>query len=240
VMGWYRHALSLGQNPLVSDYMNWPVGINMMWNNAPAIGLLAILLGWLKSVVLVYNVVITAAPALSAWAAYLAAGRFVERRSLRLLCGFLYGFSPFVLAQSLSHPTWSFAVFPPLFVLLLDELFVRQRHSYLRNGILLGLLAAAQTLFVEELFVTEVLAAAVGLVALSARFPAVVVRSHLKTALPALVRWRTSSSAPTPSTAGYEVRTSMSPTLPIWSCRPTFSSSSRAWPEARRSSTRAT
>jgi hypothetical protein len=79
-----------------------------------------------------------------------------------LLGGPVDGFSPAMIAQSSSHLHLTLgAVLPPLMLLLVDELLVRQR----RNPLLAGALTAAQVLIGEELLAFTGIACAVIVVA---------------------------------------------------------------------------
>ena len=44
---------------------------------------------------------------------------------LQVLAGLLYGFSPYMVAQSTRHPHVTLAIFPPLALMLLNEILVR-------------------------------------------------------------------------------------------------------------------
>ena len=96
---WVPFALAHGHDPLISDYLNYPDGFNLMWNTSillPAFLLSPVTL--LLGVVVAYNVLATLALALSAWCAYFALRRYV-RRVPAAVGGLLYGFSPFMFAH---------------------------------------------------------------------------------------------------------------------------------------------
>jgi hypothetical protein len=160
---WVPFALGHGWNPLLTTYLDYPAGANLSWSGLfplPALVLSPVTL-WLGPVV-AYNLLATLALALSAWAGFFAARRFVSSPFAAALAGLLYGFSPALIAQSLGHPQIAVAFIPPLMLLALDEILVRQRWTYLRSGALLGLLGAAQLLTGEELLAAEVIVGAAG------------------------------------------------------------------------------
>jgi hypothetical protein len=151
-LDWMPFALGHHLNPLVTNYADYPSGINLMWNNAiifPALVLapITLLFGALTS----YNVLTVLAFALSCWCAFLAIRRYALRWLPALIGGLLYGFSPFMWQLGQNNPPLSLAPFPPLVVLLADEILVRQRRSPVVIGVLLGLLTAAQLLTGEEI-----------------------------------------------------------------------------------------
>ncbi|MHB1885866.1 MAG: hypothetical protein ACYCVV_12825, partial [Acidimicrobiales bacterium] len=82
--------------------------------------------------------------------------------------GLLFEFSPFMVGQSQSHLFLVFLPLPPIMMALLDELVMRRRHI-VRNGILLGVVVAAQLMISPEILAIMLLAAVCGLVVLAIR-----------------------------------------------------------------------
>jgi hypothetical protein len=117
------------------------------------------------------NLLATLAPAMSAFSAYVALRRIVGSPPASVAGGLLYGFSPYVMAESHGHANAALAVIPPLMVIVLDEVLVRQRGSVWRWGALLGSLAAAQLLMSEEMLASEVLIAAIAVAVLAVQHP---------------------------------------------------------------------
>lgn len=186
LLRWLPHALAEGQNPLFTHHLNYPDGVNLMWNTAvplPAIVLapLTLTLG----PVLSYNVLVTSAVALSGCCAYLMLRRYVASRAAAFAGALLYGFSPYVYSHAHEHPNLAAAFVPPLLFLLLDEILVRQRRPPVTTGLVLGALAFVQLMISEELLATEALVAGVGLVLLVVLHPERV-RAHARHAVTAL------------------------------------------------------
>src|SRR5260370_11953873 len=142
-LGWIPHQLSQGRNPLFTAFLSYPAGVNLMWNTSMLFP--AVLLWPVTAVfgpVVAYNLLITAGIALSAWFAYLAARRFLDRPVICFVAGLIYGFSPALIAQALGHPHVVVALFPPVALILGHEILVRRRlHPALPGG--LARLAAA-------------------------------------------------------------------------------------------------
>jgi hypothetical protein len=171
-LGWTPRQLGSGHNPLFTTYLDYPWGANLMWNTAvfvPAIVLWPVTatLGPVVS----YNVMATAAVALSAWSGFLAVRRLVANDLFAAVAGLLYGFSPYMVAQSTRHPHVTLAIFPPLALILLYEVVVRQRRTPLLSGGLLGAAAAVQLLTGEEMLATTALVAAGGIALLALLHP---------------------------------------------------------------------
>jgi hypothetical protein len=183
-LGWIPHELSLGQNPLFTDYLSYPPGVNLMWNTSM---IFPALLLWPVSAlfgpVVAYNVLLTAGIALSAWFGFLAAQRFVERPILCFAAGLVYGFSPALIAQAMGHPHVMVALFPPIALILGHEILVRRRIHPAAAGALAGVAAAAQLLIGEELLAMTLLIAAIGVALL-----ALLHRDNVRASLPYLAK----------------------------------------------------
>jgi hypothetical protein len=162
-LGWIPHQLSHGLNPLFTDYLSYPPGVNLMWNTSmifPAVVLWPVTARF--GPVVAYNLLITGGIALSAWCGFLAARRFVDREPPCFLAGLIYGFSPALMAQALGHPHVLVAVFPPVALILGHEILVRRRLNPAAAGALAGVAAALQLLTGEELLAVTLLIAALG------------------------------------------------------------------------------
>jgi hypothetical protein len=170
---WTPFALTHGLSPFTTDYLGYPTGVNLTWNTwMPAIALLLWPVTALGGVILADNVVTTLALALSAWFAYLAIRRYVSNRVAAALGGLLYGFSPYMAAQDVSHAQLvAAAVMLPVGLILLDEALVRQRLRPLLLGALIGLAGIFEFFVLEEFFATGALAAALLMVILAALRP---------------------------------------------------------------------
>jgi hypothetical protein len=165
-LGWTRFALSHGYNPLFSDFLDYPHGVNLMWNSSTLLpgALLSPVTAW-QGPVVAYNLLLTLSLPLSAWCAYLAIGRWVTSRNAAVVGGLLYGFSPYMMAQALAHVNLTLAFAPPLVLLLLHNLLA-QHGGATRTGLALGTLAAVQLLTWEEILATSVLIALIGVLLL--------------------------------------------------------------------------
>ncbi len=167
-LGWIPHQLSLGQNPLVTDHLSYPHGVNLMWNTSivvPALVLWPVTAAF--GPVVSYNLLMGAAIALSAWCGFFAARRFVDGSFACILAGTIYGFGPGMLAQASGHPQATVALFPPIALILADEILVRQRLNAILAGGLAGIAAALQLLTGAELLAVTLGVALVGVALLA-------------------------------------------------------------------------
>ncbi|TMD34440.1 MAG: hypothetical protein E6I95_05975 [Chloroflexi bacterium] len=183
-LGWIPHELARGHNPLFTDYLSYPDGVNLMWNTSmifPALVLWPVTAAF--GPVVAYNLLITGGIALSAWLGFLAAWRFIDQPLLCFAAGLIYGFSPALVAQALGHPHVVVALFPPIAFLLGHEILVRRRWNPSIAGGLAGAAAALQLLTGEELLATTLLITLIAVVLL-----ALVHRGQVRAALPHAVR----------------------------------------------------
>jgi len=182
---WFPHAIAHGWNPLLTAHLDYPDGVNLMWNASIALPSLVVAPVTLTAgPIVAYNTLATLGPALSGWCASLALTRYVQSRLAAFVGGAVYGFSPFMVTQSLGHVHMTMAWAPPLALLLLDEVLVRRGRS-LWLGVALGALGAAQLMTSEEVLAIVGVAAAVGLVT-AGLLDRPDVWSRLKPALPVL------------------------------------------------------
>jgi hypothetical protein len=165
---WTAFALTHSRNPLVTDRLNAPYGVNLMWNaSMPLVGLVFAPLTLTAGAAFAYNAWITLSVAASGWCAYLLAKRWTTSQVASIVGGLVYGFSPYVHAQAYGHSNLTAVFIPPLLFLLLVDALVDQRHPPWATGLGIGLLAAAQLLISEELLADEVVVGAVALVVLA-------------------------------------------------------------------------
>jgi hypothetical protein len=159
------HALADGAHPLFSDRLNFPTGINLMWNNGMVLpgavfAPVTALFGGLATVT-VLTALGLAGTAATAYGCLRSVG------TLRLpaaLGGGLFGFSPAMTAQALGHPNLVFNVLLPVILLLSVRLMI-EHDPPRRTAVLLGLTAGAQVLIGEEtLFLAGIVVALILLV----------------------------------------------------------------------------
>lgn len=164
-LAWTPFAILHGHNPFFTTWVNYPHGANLLSNASILLpGLLAapvtLAFGPLSS----YNLLATLAFAGSATAAYFALRRFAPWPPAAFLGGLLYGFSPYMVNQGTGHVHLTLVAIPPLVLVVLDEVLVRQRGRALRWGIALGMLAVAQFFTSSEVLASTAVMALIGIV----------------------------------------------------------------------------
>jgi hypothetical protein len=163
---WTPFALTHGINPLFTDYANYPFGVNLVTNtSAPFLGVLGMPVTLLAGSIATFNVLSTLALAGSATAAYAFSRRWTTWRPAAWVAGLLYGFSPYEIGQASGHLNLTFVVLPPLILLGVHEIVVRQRWSPRGIGIGVGLLVTAQFFVSSEILTSTVVIGVVCLIA---------------------------------------------------------------------------
>ncbi|WP_322758962.1 hypothetical protein [Frankia sp. Cr2] len=167
-LAWTPYAISHGLDPFVTHFLNAPDGVNIMWSTGvPLLGVVAAPITVLAGPLVAFQVLTTLAPALSGWVMFLVMRRWTAAFPAAV-AGLLYGFSPYIIGASYGHLHLSFALFPPILLLLLDDLLIRQR-TIARTGALLGAAVAAQALISEEVLATSAVVAVIGIAILCVR-----------------------------------------------------------------------
>ncbi len=164
---WTPYALAHGHTPFASNWIDYPRGANLAQNTfMPLLGLIGAPLTIASGPVATFNLLSWIAFPISATACFAMLKRFVSWNPAAFIGGLFYGFSPYMVGQAWGHLNLTFVPIPPLVLLLVHELVVRQRTSARRTGLLLGLLAAVQLLISPEVLLSTALMSCIGLVVL--------------------------------------------------------------------------
>ena len=159
---WLPYAITHGQNPFFTTYVNFPDGVNLLANTTQ---LALALVEWPVTAVFgpiaSFNLACLVAPTLSAGAMYLLCSAVTKRRILAWLGGLLYGFSAYEMTSLGSfHFQLFFAPSPPLLFLALHELLSRRRPRPWVLGLgIAGLVIAQFFISTELLLMTAIMVA---------------------------------------------------------------------------------
>jgi len=185
---WPVYAFSHGLNPFYTAAVGYPHGVNVLANATElAIGVVLAPITWALGPITSMNVALTLSPVLSALAMFVLLRRWVSWMPAAFVGGLFYGFSPFILSNLTN--AWlnvGMVALPPLIVVCLDELLVRQRWRPVMTGVLLGMLVTLQFFVATEVLLITAFCVAIGVVLLivyaALRHP-VTVRMHARYAL---------------------------------------------------------
>jgi hypothetical protein len=179
-LAWWPHAIASGTNPFLTHAVWAPSGYNLAGSTAiPGPSLVMAPLTALFGPVVSYNVLCLAAPALSAWTAFLLSRRVTGRFGPSLVGGYLFGFSTYELGQLSGHPNLAFVALVPVAVLLVVRR-VAGDLSPRRFVLFLAAVLVGQFLISTEVALTLALFGGLALVLAIALSP--------KSARPSLVR----------------------------------------------------
>jgi hypothetical protein len=163
---WPTFALTNGHSLLYSQWMFHPSGINLL-NDTSVLALSVVLtpVTLLFGPIAAMNVALALAPVLSALAMFALLRRWVTWMPAAVLGGLLYGFSPFLITElAYNQLNIAFLAIPPLLVLALDELLVRQRRSPYLTGAAVAALVVVQFFVSTEVLLITAIAAVVAVV----------------------------------------------------------------------------
>ena len=167
-LAWMSHALAHGLNPFFSNAIFAPHGANLSANaSAPLLGIATTPLAWLSPVAKANLLTIFAMP-VSATAAFVVLRKWQVWLPAAALGGLIYGFSPYMVGQSLAHISLSFVPLPP-FIALTVASIVERRGSPRRLGVQLGLLVTAQYLISPEVLASVMICVVVALACIAIR-----------------------------------------------------------------------
>ncbi|MDX6223729.1 MAG: hypothetical protein QOE64_105 [Frankiales bacterium] len=190
LLSWFlqhdAHALAHGGHGLlITDDINAPAGVNLMWNTALLLpGILLAPLTWMAGGRTTFAVLLWLAPALSAYSLYWVLGRtlretpLISGRTPRIAAGLLFGFSPALLAQSLGHLQMTLLPLVPLILFLVLEAAAGIRRP-VAVGAAAGLVASAQLLTGEEVLFFTAFVAVLLVVGLVLSRPRLVTRERV-------------------------------------------------------------
>src|SRR5271170_2627003 len=154
-IAWWPHAISHGLNPIFSNVIFAPVGANLVWTTMIP---LAIILVWPITAVfgpmVSYNLLALLLPALSAWTTFILCRHLTKSVWPSTLAGYVFGFSSYVLAQSLGGHLVLVMLFPMPIALYLAAKWFEGGISSGRMAFLMGVTLAVQFLLAVEIYAT--------------------------------------------------------------------------------------
>ena len=164
LMAWWPHAIAHGLNPLFTDAIWAPRGLNLAWaTTMPLLSLVAAVPVAFLGPVAIYNLCCLFALALAAWSAFVLCRYLTSAYCASLAGGYVFGFCAYTLGQTLAHLNL-LLVFPiPLFWLLMIRGF---RVDIAWRPLLAGLTLVLAALFLMfiELFATMTLFAGIAFI----------------------------------------------------------------------------
>jgi hypothetical protein len=152
---WWQYAIAHHMNPFLTHAIYVPGGKNLAWSTTiPLASLIMAPITATLGPIVAYNILSIASPALAAWTAFILC-RYLSRSYWpALLGGYIFGFSSYMLAQTLGGHLNATLVFPvPLALYIAARSFGRTLKPA-ACAILMGVTLAAQFLLSVEIFAT--------------------------------------------------------------------------------------
>ena len=118
-LAWWPHALLHHLNLLYTPLVWQPLGAPVLWlTSIPLLGILLAPLTYIAGPVVVYNLIILAAPVLSATSAYFLCLRVSRNPLAAIFGGYLFGFSSYEMAQGSATLNQSLTFLLPCLVIV--------------------------------------------------------------------------------------------------------------------------
>ena len=158
-LSWAGFAVTHLHNPLFSNWMDFPSGVNIPANQSMSLlGVLAAPITEGVGRFAMINFTMYLSFVISAMAMYLTLRQFCQRRLPAFVGGLFFGFCPSIVAHNLENPNFSFLPLLPLIFLFTYKVTTAESLSPRRDGLLLGLVCALQ-LYLNPEPLAEVLVA---------------------------------------------------------------------------------
>jgi hypothetical protein len=154
-LAWWPYALAHRLNPFITKMVWAPSGFNLTWaTSIPFPALLAVPITRIWGSVATWNVLCLAAPAMAAWCAFILCRHICGSFLPAMAGGYVFGFSPYMLAHLLGH-LCLILIFPVPLSLYLVVLRLERRLSAPAFVALLTIVATTLFLCSEEIFATS-------------------------------------------------------------------------------------
>ncbi|MBW4046359.1 MAG: hypothetical protein HIU89_00070 [Proteobacteria bacterium] len=123
-MNWWPFSIKNGINSFLTKYIWYPSGFNLAWAGVmPTLAFIGYpLTNWLGPIAS-YNILALSVYPLGAFGVYLLSKYLTDNYPAALFSGFLFGFSSYIVGQSLGHIVLSFVCLIPLAVLVAVKRF---------------------------------------------------------------------------------------------------------------------
>jgi hypothetical protein len=162
-LAWWPYAMARHINPFINRISWAGATVNMATNTSMALAALVLApITLLGGPIRSYNLLMLASPALSAWAGFILFRRVCTANFPAFASGYLFGFSPFILAHILGQPVFIAGWFPA-FAVYLTVLRLDERISARKFAVLIALVIAGQLGWSLELTATASFAGAIAL-----------------------------------------------------------------------------
>ena len=145
------HELAHLNFSFFSATVNIPRGVDLAnMTSMPLLGVLGAPITWLVGPIATYNFLISFCYTTAGSAMYFTARRFTKWEGAALLAGLLYACSPYMIGEGKGHIFLVLSALFPLWVLVLDEILIRQRWHWAISGVALFAVVCGQVFIAVE------------------------------------------------------------------------------------------
>jgi hypothetical protein len=162
---WWARAWHFGGNPLLTDVVWAPTGMNLAWvTTLPGPAVVISLLTRGAGPIVAFNVLALIIPPLAAWTAFLLLRRLTDSVAAALVGGLVFGFSPVVMREILQgHLNLSMVFVVPLVAYLVVRLIQGTMGGRAFVALLTVALVAQFSIFIETFATLALVLALLGL-----------------------------------------------------------------------------
>lgn len=152
---WLAYALEHHINFFYTNWINWPIGVNGMWQTWSIANALVIFpLEFIFKPIKVYNFTVVLIGTLNCFSFFYLATKLLKSNFIPFFLGLWWGFSPYFAQEFEGHENLATAfLLPFMFYIVFKLLFLEIKRPYL-SGTILGLLASYQYLNGVELLLS--------------------------------------------------------------------------------------
>jgi hypothetical protein len=163
-IAWWPYAISHWLNPILTHSIFAPGGTNLAWTTTiPLASLIVWPITAAYGPIVPYNILALLAPALAAWATFILCRYLTKSVWPAILAGYVFGFSPYFLAQILGGHLHLVLIFPVPIALYLAARWFDGAINSSTMACLVGLTLAAQFLLAVEIYATATMFAALAI-----------------------------------------------------------------------------
>lgn len=162
---WTPWAILHGHNPFFTNWMDYPLGIDLAANTSfPGLALLAWPITQVFGAVASYNFMMWLSFPLSAFSCFFVVRKWTKSNIAAVVAGALYGFSPYMTGQGAVHVFLVFAPLPPLFFLSLYQIVVAEERPSRRWSALLVASSVGEYFISQEVLADTIIVALLALI----------------------------------------------------------------------------
>jgi hypothetical protein len=155
---WIAYSIFHLKDPLFTNYIYYPAGVNAMWQTwAILIALILSPLHFVLNPLQTYNLGVVFSQSLNCFFTYIAFRKWIGGYIAPFFGALIFGFSAYFAGQWLGHENLAAAFFVPLILLSFSHVAIYMKFKPHVSGVLLGLALAGQFYVSQEVLVSALM-----------------------------------------------------------------------------------